>query len=243
MIVVSGDWHGDWKNVIKEIKRLDLRNCTLFQVGDFGMGFTTKKKDLKALDYLNTTLKVRSIQLYAIRGNHDNPAYFDGSISTSNIKLLPDYSTIDVNGIKVLLVGGAISVDRKPNPGHTDFRGKPWKGRKEGVNYWSNENFVLKPEILNEIKGIDIVITHSAPDFCEPRTKHGLSGWAKHDPGLIEECAKERNDLSKMYDILKANGCSLKYWLYGHFHYYHKEQFDDTNFILIDINHFYDVRI
>ena len=243
MIIVSGDWHGDFKSAIQEIKRLDLRDCTLIQAGDFGMGFDHPQKDKRALDYLNATLKPRNIQLYAIRGNHDNPIFFNDTITRSNIKLISDYTIIEIDNVKILCVGGAISIDRKPNLHQLDFRGKQWKGRKEGINYWSNENFVLKPEVLKSIKNIDIVITHSAPDFCEPRTKHGLSIWAACDPGLIEECAKERNDHSKMYDILKDNGCAPKYWLYGHFHYYKQEMFENTKCVLIDINQFYEVRI
>lgn len=244
MIVVSGDWHGDWKAVIKEIKRLDLRDCTIIQVGDFGVGFCSMKKDLRALDYLNATLKPRNIKLYAIRGNHDNPIYFDGSMPfVGNISLLPDYSVITIDGQNILCVGGAISIDRKPNSKIVGFDGKPWKGRKEGVNYWSNEAFVLKPEWYLHLKNIDIVITHSAPDFCEPRIKSGLSKWAVSDPGLIEECAKERNDLSKMFDALKSQGCPMKHWFYGHFHYYKKEEHFDTEFVLLDINQFYEVRI
>lgn len=244
MLIVSGDWHGDWKSVIQEIKRLDLRDCTIIQVGDFGVGFCSMKKDLRSLDYLNTTLKSRNIKLYAIRGNHDNPIYFDGSISSiGNISLLPDYSVITIDGAKILCVGGAISIDRKPNSSLVGFDGKPWKGRKEGVNYWSDEVFVLKPELLKDLKDIDIVITHSAPDFCEPRIKTGLGKWLETDPSLLEECAKERNDLSKMYDILKANNCPLKEWFYGHFHSYKREQHFDTHFTLLDIEQFYEVRI
>ena len=242
MIIFSGDWHKDFKKIIKEIKRFDLRDCTIFQVGDFGMGFETMKKDLRTLAYLNRELKTRSIQLYAIRGNHDDPKYFDGSISTSNVKLLPDYSTLKVDGQNILCIGGAISIDRKPNTQQVDKYGKPWKGRKEGINYWTDEGLVYKPELLKDLNDIDIVITHSAPDFCEPRSKGGLSIWAMEDPGLIEECAVERNNLSKIYDYLKANKCPLKHWLYGHFHSSVREQFENTNFILLDINEFYEIR-
>jgi DNA repair exonuclease SbcCD nuclease subunit len=243
MLIFSGDWHGDWKNVIREIKRLDLRDCTVFQVGDFGMGFTTMKKDLRALQFLNITLKARNIMLYAIRGNHDNPIYFDGSISKSNIKLLSDYTVIRVDEKNILCVGGAISIDRKANPEQTDLYGKQWPGRKEGTNYWPNEEFVFIPDKIKELNNIDIVITHSSPDFCEPRIKTGLSGWAKYDLGLIEACAKERNDHSKMFDMLKANGCPLEYWLYGHFHYSKREYFDNVQFVLLDIIQFYELRV
>jgi DNA repair exonuclease SbcCD nuclease subunit len=211
------------------------------------MGFDTKKKDLRNLDYLNKTLKTRNIKLNVIRGNHDNPDYFDGSINTSNISLLADYSFISVDGQGVLCIGGAISIDRKPNSKKTDEYGNPWKGRKEGVNYWSNEGFDYRPELIEDLKkfgfNIDIVITHSAPDFCEPRTKSELSNWALEDPGLIEECAIERNNLSKLYDQLKEGEHPPKFWCYGHFHFHMKERFEDTDFILLDVNEFHEVRI
>jgi hypothetical protein len=60
MIVCSGDWHSDFKRVIKEIKALDLRDCSIIQVGDLGIGFTLRKKELRTLNYLNLTLKVRN---------------------------------------------------------------------------------------------------------------------------------------------------------------------------------------
>lgn len=242
MIVCSGDWHGDFKAVIREIKALDLRDCTIFQVGDFGIGFNSREKELRTLDYLTSTLKSRNIMLYAIRGNHDDPAYFNGSISTSNIKLLPDYSVVNVDQKNVLCVGGAISIDRKPNSDVRDARGKQWHGRKEGVNYWEAEAFNLKEDIANAAKNIDVVITHSCPDFCEPRSKHGLSTWIKSDPSLIELCAKERNEHSKLYDILKFNGSEIKYWTYGHFHDDNVETFHDTKFVMIGIYNFYELR-
>jgi len=77
MLIFSGDWHGEFKEVIKEIKRLDLRDCTIFQVGDFGIGFETKRKEIKTLEYFDNTLKVRNIKVYATRGNHDDKSYFN----------------------------------------------------------------------------------------------------------------------------------------------------------------------
>lgn len=242
MIIFCGDIHGNWESLIREIKRLDLVDCTIIQVGDFGMGFSPRKKDMAALKYINITLKARNITLYAIRGNHDNPEYFNGKISTSNINLIPDYSVLNIDNRKLLCVGGALSIDRKPSNIKTDFNGRPWSGRKEGFNYWTDEAFVLKPELCKDLTDIEIVITHSAPDFCEPRTKSGLSDWAVSDRSLIEDCAKERNDHSKLYDILKENKNPLKYWFYGHFHYYRRERFDDTEFVLLDIDMLYEAR-
>ena len=36
---------------------------------------------------------------FVVRGNHDNPAYFTGEFDTDNLKLLPDYTVVNVNGI------------------------------------------------------------------------------------------------------------------------------------------------
>jgi len=141
-----------------------------------------------------------------------------------------------------LCVGGATSIDRKPNPDKVGFDGKPYKGRKEGCDYWMDEVFVLKTELLKDLKNIDIVVTHSCPNFCEPRTKQGLSDWIKHDVGLIDECERERNDHSKMYDILKANNNPIKYWFYGHYHFHNMEIIDDTKFVLLDIEELYDLK-
>jgi len=132
MIVTTADWHGEWNKVIREIKRLELSDCTIIQVGDFGIGFEKPEKELRTMQYLNATLESNNIKLYAIRGNHDDPAYFDGTYKVGNIELLADYTILNIEGKSILCVGGAISVDRSPNPEVPNMYGKPWKGRKLG---------------------------------------------------------------------------------------------------------------
>lgn len=241
MLIFSGDWHGDFQKVTKEIKKLDLRDCTIFQVGDFGIGFNRKEKEIRVLEAFNQTLRARNIKIYAIRGNHDDPSYFNNDVY-GNITLLKDYSVITEDSINILCVGGAISCDRKPNPDIRDINGKPHKGRKEGSNYWKDEVFVLDTSKLKDLKNIDIVVTHSAPHFCQPITKGGIEKWIKHDPELDEECTKERNDHTQMYDILKENN-NIKSWFYGHMHFSNTEYFDNTKFVLLDINEFYELRV
>lgn len=244
MLVFSGDWHGNFEKVIKKIKRLDLRDCIIIQVGDFGVGFTTLIKESKTLNYFNITLKTRNIMLYVIRGNHDNPIYFNGgiNINKSNITLLPDYSVLNIDGLNILCVGGAISVDRKPNPEVFNEYGKPHKGRKENVNYWIDEKFVLKPELLKDLNNIDVVVTHSCPHFCKPIFKDNIEKWVKYDNELTEDCDKERNDHSKLYNILKENSNPISHWFHGHFHFSNTEYFNDTKFVLLNINEFYELR-
>lgn len=240
MIVFTGDWHGEYDRAYRKIKSLDLRDLTIVQVGDFGIGFERKKKDLRKLEVLNEQLKARNIILYVIRGNHDDPEYFYGTTNFSNIKLIPDYTVIGIDGIKILGVGGAISVDRKPNPDVTiNYSGKRWKGRTEGSNYWAEEAFVLKDIDLSDI---DVVFTHSAPDFVTPYTKRGMKKWMKHDPELEADVNAERNGLTKLYENLKATN-NISHWFYGHFHFSNIDYIEDTKFVLLDEHEFFELKL
>ena len=90
-----------------------------------------------------------------MRGNHDNPnIWINNTFKYSNIKLIQDYETKIFNNKKYLFVGGAISVDRKQ--------------RKEGIDYWNNEKFILDEDKLNTFSDIDIVITHTCPEYAPP---------------------------------------------------------------------------
>lgn len=244
MILTSGDWHGEWNTIISVLKDKNIDNCTLIQVGDFGVGFERKTKEIARLKFLNKFLKTKKINLYAIRGNHDDPAYFTGKDETlkfSNIKLVPDYSIIRIEDRNVLFIGGAISIDRKYNSSVTDFYGNPWKGRKQGINYWADEGIVFKEDILRSIKGVDTIITHSSPAFVYPHTKIGAEKWFKNDEGLEEELHRERSSLSDAYFILKQNN-EIKDWHYGHFHDSHMEEFENTKFRLLDIYEIFELR-
>jgi len=235
MIVTTADWHGEWNKVIREIKRLELSDCTIIQVGDFGIGFEKPEKELRTMQYLNATLESNNIKLYAIRGNHDDPAYFDGTYKVGNIELLADYTILNIEGKSILCVGGAISVDRSPNPEVPNMYGKPWKGRKLGKSYWVDEAFVLCEEKLKDIRDIDVVVTHSAPAFCYPFIKSGMDKWIKYDPALKQECDNERNDHSKMHEILVRNN-TIAHWFYGHYHESHHENINGTEFRLLGLN-------
>ena len=63
---------------------------------------------------LNAVLRKINSVLYCIRGNHDDPSYFnDNIINKSNVKLIKDYSIISVGDKNILCIGGAVSIDRK----------------------------------------------------------------------------------------------------------------------------------
>lgn len=242
-IVIFGDLHGHFNDIVKFTKKHDIKNTVFLGVGDFGI-IGQDKTIVGALNHINPNLIKNNNFVYTIRGNHDNPSYFESKFQIGNIQLLPDYSILTINGINFLMVGGAISVDRLPNKNFRNTTGKKsYGGRKIGVDYWENENFVYNENILNSIeKKIDCVITHSCTNFNQPLVKSNIELWAECDKNLMVDVDNERNSITKLYNYLIENEHPLKSWFYGHFHFNHVEVLDSTKFVLIDKNDFYEFR-
>ena len=213
---IIGDIHGAFGRLKQKIKDYDLNDCTLICVGDLGIGFSYSEKGERcACDGLNTFFSERDILFLSIRGNHDEPDYYNGSkrIDLSNFKLLPDYHTMVINDEKFLFVGGAVSIDRR------------W--RKEGISYWADEIFVFKPELVEKC---DVLITHSAPHWIGPFDKQSISSWCDRDPGLWDLCHKERIEIAELIKLCRP---SKSY--HGHFHASHWVDFDDCYATILNI--------
>jgi predicted phosphodiesterase len=116
-IIFVGDIHGQLSQITYYQKIYNIRNSLFVQVGDFGIGFLRKEKEISNLKYFNDIFKNKNNVVYAIRGNHDDPTYFiENRYSTSNIKLIQDYTILDVEtnnaALKMLFMGGGTSLDR-----------------------------------------------------------------------------------------------------------------------------------
>jgi predicted phosphodiesterase len=175
------------------------KDSLIIHVGDFGFGFQSKEKDERWLHIINDELKENNNITCVQRGNHDLPQAFDGRYSFSNLILAPDYTQIKWNDLTILLVGGAISIDRQ--------------ARTQGVDYWENEGFVLD---LNKAKKSDILITHSAPSYCSPVGLNDfVRGWAKADKRgtMLQELEEERRNHDILIDHVKPF-----LHCYGHYH-------------------------
>ena len=157
----------------------------------------------------------------------------------SNLKLVPDYTVMDIYDKKYLFVGGAISIDRKLRL-HDMQEAASYGDKIE--KYWFDEVFVLDEEKLANITGIDVVISHTAPNYCYPADKLGfgklVNGFAKNDEPLIEDLKKERDDITKMFEILRKNGNNISEHYYGHFHFSNITMNGYTNHYLLNINEF-----
>ena len=221
--LVVGDIHGEWDALFRKIDHLDLRDATLICVGDLGVGFKgSHAKEIRALEFANDFFASRDIQFLSIRGNHDNPAFFNGEIQTfSNLRLISDYHIETINDKKFLFVGGAISIDRTI--------------RKQGDSYWRDEGFNLDH---SKLQRCDVLITHSAPTWNGPIEKNGmLANFCQKDTMIWDECMAER----KQHDILlKLSGAKRHYC--GHFHQFSVIDFDGCVSIILDILQIGEIR-
>lgn len=242
-ILVCGDIHGKLNIIPDFIKKSGLDNCAIIIAGDVGIGFESQRDEIRRLNYLNKRLIHSKSVVYGVRGNHDNPLYFTGEYDMSNIKLIPDYSILELNDYRILCVGGALSIDRtnrksyfRPNKHRLD------NGDLNINDYWEYEPFVFDYNKTYESKDIDIVITHSSPYFAYPYTKDNLHIWAESDPTIIEEVEQERRDIAYLHGGLVNNGSKIKKWYYGHFHMSNKLPYKETDFIGLNINEIIEVK-
>ena len=204
---ILGDIHGYSLGGFDHLKFLiktRISDSNIIQVGDFGMSNNIVLMTNTLIE-LNRLLGESGNKLYVIRGNHDNPAFWNGTHIYEHLELVPDYETRVIEDKTVLFVGGAISIDRVDRI-------------KVGHPYWVDEVFVLDEDKLKGVKGVDIVVTHSSPRFAFPQTIGGVvNNYIAGDPTLIQELGVERFDHTVMYDILKENN-DITDWYYGHFH-------------------------
>ncbi len=220
-----GDIHGDLEWLSWVIDQKDIKNSTIIQVGDFGLGFL-KDEDTK-LYHLNKVCSTNKVLLYAIRGNHDNPASFDSGNTYSNLRFLKDYSVLNLHGQNILLIGGSISIDRAH--------------RIENSSYWKDEKFcfdVAKLDAcLRDIKEIDIIVTHSSPEGTYPYDLDLIvHAWMQIDKMLHNDLIVDRNAHTKLLDHLISIDLKPSHWYYGHFHQSRYTEHMDIGFRLLNIN-------
>ena len=228
--IMLGDIHGTFEAISKFIIDNDIRDTVLIQVGDFGVGFGDNENTFIRLNVLNKTLEDRNCTVVAIRGNHDDPSWFNVRWDFSHILLASDYTVLETRNRTFLLVGGAISIDRKMRIAYD--KDSTYK------TYWSGEAFEYNGTLLDAIfesdVNIDTVVTHSSPYYAYPYSDSILQEWYAQDSNLYDDIKAERNDLNKLYDKLSTK-YNIKEWYYGHYHSAQTTLYNDTKFVLLDM--------
>jgi hypothetical protein len=102
---------------------------------------------------------------------------------------------------------------------------------------------VFNEDLLTQIlaeNSVDTVITHTAPSFCEMKSKAGISSWIKYDPDLVSDLDHERSIMDEIYASVKPS--SVTHWCYGHFHQSWHSNIDVILFKMLDIMELYEIR-
>ena len=248
-VVVSGDIHGDFNQLVfKLCVQYHMKDTVLIVAGDCGFGFEKKEYYDQMTRHNAKRMNEANNWIVFVRGNHDNPLYFDGKqFNHKRFIAVPDYTILLACKHTILCVGGGISIDRR-------YRIEEWKKycSKHRINtasedlisknfYWPNEAPIYNEEILtliNKQYAIDTVITHTAPNFCELTNKNGLLAFAVLDQNLLKDVEEERSIMTKLYDRLIYDAHPLKHWYYGHFHQSWLSSIEGVLFKMLDIMEF-----
>lgn len=237
-----GDVHGSWNAVTYHINFYKIENSAFIFCGDVGIGFERLEHYTNnVIPTLHKVLEKHNCMFLFVRGNHDNPIYFENQlINTQYIKCIPDYSIVNVCNYNILCVGGGISIDRDYRKSQNSIRlvdYMKWHNcdyqtaeQKCPLLYWENEPVIYQPKVT---ESIDIICSHSAPSFCYPNDKGGIvAQFAKYDTDLIKDIDNERQTLDKVYEDYKDE---VKNWYYGHFHQSQMQTINNTVFKLLNI--------
>lgn len=234
-----GDIHGNLGLIHQYIDLYGLKNVNIIQVGDFGVGFSKFKNDKRFLEMYHHKLVKNNIFVYAIRGNHDYKPYFDEDpFNLTNIKLIKDYTVLNLGEKNILCIGGAISVDRGLRK---NFRNKLKINTADGfTDWWEDEVFIFDKDKLEQIRNVDIVVTHTSPTCANPIVVNGFGSFVEDliektgDIELRTELLYERHLVQEMFNILKKNN-KILYNFYGHFHKNAEIEVEGIKHILLGI--------
>lgn len=236
---ICGDIHGEVSELVRNAVNRGMSCADILVVGDFGAGFGRPKSMDVAYGKVRAALEKNDICVYTIRGNHDDPAFFDGRHDYERLYFLPDHHTIELCGKKIYPVGGAVSAD-------IDFVDPLTRKSRRMVNdalvrygsskrvWWSDEAPVQL--VVGSVPSVDIVVSHEAP--------------LSFDPPLVRADNVRDETWQKIVESRKYLDCVLHaikpaLWFYGHYHCHYegvaqrdntpRDAMRQTRYICLDI--------
>lgn len=166
------------------------------------------------LNAVNDWLIERNCRLYLLRGNHDNPIFWEEPPTFSHITFLQDGINF-IGEVKAFCINGASSVDslnRTPDLDHFLL---------EIINLPEVKRLVTKTS-KQDFKNVRLILSHECP--------------ASQYPLLRDN--KERQFLQTIYEVLKTKITHPVTWCYGHHHDTYINVEDNFTFRLINKNDF-----
>lgn len=163
LIGVVGDIHGNTRALKHALDYFAARDVKIvMQVGDFGI-FPMYNDTFDFLEAINEKLFENHQTLYVIRGNHDDPDFFDNNdvirdtygfgvyTEWSRIHFAPRAHVWEFGSRVFGQLGGAASIDRQR--------------RQSGLDWWPDE-LIMKDDVeaLGD-RNLDYFFTHDASDY------------------------------------------------------------------------------
>ena len=248
-IVVVGDIHGDFNKLIfKCCLRYKMTDALIIVAGDCGFGFERSGYYEHVYERNRKRLSAANCWVVMLRGNHDNPAYFEEPyrIRHERFMTVPDYSVLEACGRVMLCVGGAISLDRMIRMNSRYYHENDGGHPLERNVYWPDEAPVFDRVRLDEITEtyeVDAVITHTAPAVCDRIVKQGLYSLSLDDDRLLGDVEAEREVMDAIRLYLLEHHHPVRDWCYAHFHQSWHYEIDGVLYNMLDVMEFREVFI
>ena len=216
--VLTGDTHGRvvarLENIRRNLPTYEPDKTAVIILGDAGINFWLNKSDIKNKRIISSY----GYTIYCVRGNHEErpenltttEILYDESVK-GNVWYEPDFPLIkyfmdggeyEINGHKVLVIGGAYSVD------------KWWRLQRAQGSFsgWFKDEQLTEEEMVKIAtrvmdKTYDFVFTHTAPISFEPRD-------------LFLDCV-DQSTVDKSMELWLNDISSMmnwKVWCFGHYH-------------------------
>lgn len=219
-IAVAGDWHGNVRWVSQLVNFLATQKgiTHILHVGDFGIMTQNESHYLRCLE---EATERSGVEIYFIRGNHDNPDYLDSlrldergfaplhfSAAAPRVFYVPDGTFMTWRGRTILGIGGAVSIDKNL--------------RYAGIDWWPNE--VTPSDILDTVLprvpvgGVDVIISHDAPELAAVPLDPAFAALFSSE--VVEECERHRVMFQQIVDAVRPRNL-----IHGHYHVFYDEEF------------------
>lgn len=235
-VMFVGDLHGNIADFADDIVA-KCDNSLIFVAGDIGLGMFDPRMVQLEMFYLEDICRKKDNIVFMIRGNHDDPAFFNDLRHTSkamedylqHVILAPDYSLVETSKGNILCIGGAISIDRSlrdekdKNPEDAlvwfNDEGVKFIDLSPMIEYTNSDDGEIEEDMnpfLQDIKNknIKIVLSHTGPIDAPP--------VSIVSPDEVKDLIlKERTYLKELGEYLIEHGNNIEKWIYGHFHQHH----------------------
>lgn len=227
-VLLLGDAHGHWDEVDDRLQSAGRRFGARagIQVGDLGISRGTVRTFARGRGRF-------ALPLYVVDGNHDDHAYIGRAMRNGerqrwtcemNLYLQPRPSVVELDGVKVGFLGGALHVARPQS--HGLLSGAP--------NYVTQRHAIAAAQLFEQERPA-LLVTHSCPSGIGIQMRgHPELRWGVHehivgagfDPGPAHDPGEP--GLRILWERMKHRP---RWWIFGHFHELRRVVVGETEFV------------